>query len=90
VACRRVLAYRPGAPPFTDQADAAASPAPTIDALVQLEALGVELRSDGRSVWLAGDDWRRVPPDLMATIRQRGHLLARMIGDNTRPDGRDR
>jgi uncharacterized protein (DUF3820 family) len=51
--------------------------------VAELHALGVELASDGKTVWLRGDDWRKVPPDL---IRQQGHLLATMIGDNRGAD----
>jgi hypothetical protein len=44
----------------------------------------VELASDGRKVWFQGDDHRRVPSDLQATVRQCSHQLATMLGSNWR------
>jgi hypothetical protein len=71
---------------------AAASQTPILDALVRLEEVGVELVSDGRQVRYAGEGWRvmRDHPDLDAVVRQCGHQLARMLGDNRgRQDERD-
>jgi hypothetical protein len=81
--CRRPADYPPCVPPYSTQADANVSPTAALDALTALQELGVELRSDGRGVWVAGEDWRRVPADLHATIRQQSNLLARMIGNTT-------
>jgi hypothetical protein len=64
------------------EANRNASPTPVITALVELEALGVELVSDGNSVSYVGDGWRKVPRELDAIVRQCSHTLARMIGDN--------
>jgi hypothetical protein len=82
--CGRWLGFLPQVEPHTGQADAAASAAPILDALTRLEALGVELAGDGRAVWFAGDDWRRVPADLQAVVRQCRHTLAGMLGDTRR------
>lgn len=84
--CRRYLEFLPQVEPYLSQADAAASEAPILDALTRLEEAGVDLASDGHAVWLRGDDWRKVEPDVMALVRQQSHLLAGLVGDN-RHDG---
>jgi hypothetical protein len=81
--CGLFLTFPPSIPPFTAQADEAASPAPILDALTKLEAIGVELQSDGKRVFYRPGDWRRVPPDLRAVVRQCGHQMAQMIGNTT-------
>ncbi len=78
--CRRFTDRPPVASPYTNMADATASPTPILDALVQLDDLGAELRSDGRSVLMRDEDYRRVPPDLQAVVRQCNHQLARLLG----------
>jgi hypothetical protein len=83
--CRRAVDRPPVVPPYTDQADALASAAPVLDALIGLDGLDVELCSDGASVWVPPEDWRRVPQDLHSIIRQCRHQLARMIGDTHPP-----
>jgi hypothetical protein len=75
-----VSSLAPLVTPFIEQADAAASTTPVLDALIQLDALGIELQSDGSKAWVAAEDWRRVPAELHSLIRQRSHQLARMIG----------
>jgi uncharacterized protein (DUF3820 family) len=78
--CRRLLTHPPCVPPYTTFADAAASAAPVLDALIRLEALGVELVSDGKTVSFQGEDWRKVPPELRAIVRQCSHQLAGLLG----------
>jgi hypothetical protein len=80
--CRRQLpgGALPLVEPFLGMADATASGTPVLDALTRLEDLGIDLASDGRRVWFADDDYRRVPPDLDALVRQVNHSLARMLG----------
>jgi hypothetical protein len=75
------MGFLPLREPYLSEVDRAATATPVLDALVRLEALGVELESDGRSVRFAGDDWRRVPPDLAAIVRQCSHRLAVLLGD---------
>jgi hypothetical protein len=81
--CHRSCGFLPQVEPYRSEADRAAVPAPILDALTRLEEIGVELQSDGRAGWF-GADWRRVPPDLAATVRQCSHQLARMLGDTRR------
>lgn len=54
-----------------------------LDVLTRLAELGAELHSDGQMVWVKATDWRRVPPDLHALIRQCSHEPARTIGRRT-------
>jgi hypothetical protein len=70
--------------PFVGEADRAARAAPVLDALIALEALDIDLESDGATVWFAGDGWRRVPPDLRAVVQQCSHRLAGLLGDAQR------
>src|SRR5579871_4786201 len=78
--CDLFLCFLPLIQPWIDAANEVASPAPLLDALIRLEGLGIDLQSDGKTVWFFGDDRQRVPPDLHALIRQCSHQLARMIG----------
>ena len=80
--CQRPADYPPCVPPYSTEADANASPAPVLDALIWLERHGVELESDGRTVKVPWRDWRRVPAALHALIRQANHQLARLLGNN--------
>ncbi len=82
--CGTWLGFAPRVAPFTTEADAQASPTALLDALMQLEDLGLELRSDGATVWFAPGDWRRVPPSLYALVRQCNHQLARLLGRRLR------
>jgi hypothetical protein len=81
--CRRLTDHPPCVAPYTTEADRNASGAPVLDALTRLEGLGVELVSDGQRVWVNDKDWRKVPADLHATIRQCSNQLARLIGRST-------
>jgi uncharacterized protein (DUF3820 family) len=78
--CHRFVTFAPLTSPYVEVADAAASTTPILDVLTQLDDLDVELQSDGSRAWVAAEDWRRVPPDLHALVRQCSHQLARMIG----------
>jgi hypothetical protein len=66
--------------PWISCANDNASPAPILDVLTRLEDLGVELQSDGRKVWVGGQDYHKVPEELHVLIRQCSNLLARMLG----------
>jgi hypothetical protein len=66
--------------PFVEEADRNASQTPILDALTKLDALGVDLKSDGKSVWLFPEDEKRVPPHAHSLIRQCSHQLAGMLG----------
>ncbi len=83
--CRRSVDCPPLVPPFTTMADALASPAPILDALTRMDEMGIEVCSDGRSVWLDCENYRKTPPDLQAIIRQCSHQLAGLLGDNRKP-----
>jgi hypothetical protein len=88
--CRRCgshLTFPPCREPFTTQADRNASPAPILDALTRLGGLGVELLSNGRSVYYKPGDWQKVPDDLCTIVRQASHELAKMMGDTRRAGG---
>jgi hypothetical protein len=84
VGCGGYLAFLPCRPPYTDEADAAASPAAILDVLTRAEGLGVEVLSDGASAWLRPG----APPELQATLRECSHRVGRMMGDTTRKGGR--
>ena len=81
--CGRFLAWLPILEPWITSANRNASPTPILDVLTRLDDLDAELRSDGRTVWVKARDWRRVPPDLHALIRQCSHRLARLMGRRT-------
>jgi hypothetical protein len=78
--CRQAMGHLPMREPYIGMADANASPAPVLDALVGAEAAGVEIRSDGRTAWLS--DYRKAPPGVRNALRQAKHTLAGMIGDD--------
>jgi hypothetical protein len=79
--CRRMVDHPPIVEPYVSMADRNASPAPVFDALIQLDALGVELGNDGKRVWIPAEQDKRVPPVLRAIIRQCAHQLATMLAD---------
>jgi hypothetical protein len=78
--CRQAMGHLPLREPYTSMADANASPAPVLDALVGAEAAGVEICSDGRTAWLS--DYQKAPPAVRDAVRQAKHTLAGMIGDD--------
>ena len=78
--CGTWLGSAPQTPEAVAEADARASKTDILDALTRLDDLGIEVCSDGRSVWAAGDGWRRMPPDLADVLRQCNHRLARLLG----------
>jgi hypothetical protein len=82
--CRRLVDHPPCVEPYVSMADATASPTAMLDALTRLDDLGVELHRDGRGAWIGGDDYRKVPPDLRALVKQCSNELAKMLSDNTR------
>ncbi len=82
--CGRWLTWLPQAPLWTQQADRNASPTALLDVLTRLEDLGIDLQSDGRTVWVPWPDVQRIPLDLRAVIRQCSHQLARLLGQTPR------
>jgi hypothetical protein len=80
--CHKFLTFAPLIPPYTTEADHYASRTPVLDALTKLETLGIEVVSDGKRAWVAWPACKRVPNDLLATLRQCSHQLAKMLGDN--------
>ena len=72
----------PSRPPYSTLADIAASASPMLDVLLACEAAGVELASDGKKAWLAGDGWKKLPPEVKTKLRECSHQLAGMIGNN--------
>jgi hypothetical protein len=80
--CKASLGTAPSVEPYTTLADQAASETPTLDALTLAEEEGVKIVSDGASAWC--EPWGRASERLRQLVRERGNLLARMIGDTTR------
>jgi hypothetical protein len=78
--CHGFITFAPLVSPFVEEADQKASQTPILDVLTRLDALGAELQSDGQSVWLDAAGEGRVPPALLALIRQCSHELAGMLG----------
>jgi hypothetical protein len=78
--CGRWVDTPPCVPPYSTEADAGASAAPVLDALVKLDELGVELCSDGKTAWVADGDFDRVPPGVRHVIKQCRHRLGTMLG----------
>ena len=81
--CRRYRGWLPMRETFIRLADQNVSETPILDVLTWLDDIGAELRSDGKTVWVRPEHWRRVPPDLHALIRQCSHRLARLMGRRT-------
>src|SRR5206468_3705505 len=80
--CGTWLGFAPRVPPFTDLADAAASPTPLLDALLLADSEGIQLVSDRRSVRV--EPWHKASDRLKDLIRQRQHLLAQLLGNTRR------
>jgi hypothetical protein len=81
VRCRQSLGIMPKVEPYVSQADANASPAPVLDALLGAEAAGAEIISNGKTAWVS--DYRKAPPEVRNAVRQCKAQLGRMIGNNT-------
>jgi hypothetical protein len=82
--CGAFITFAPQVEPYVGEADRAGSHNDLLDVLTRLDELGIELHSDGRRVHFAGDDARRVPPDLMALVRSCSHRLGRLMGNTGR------
>jgi hypothetical protein len=80
--CGRKLGIAPRLSPYTDRADANASPTCTLDALLLAAEEGVTLISDGRAVTFGPGDWTQASPRLKQLVRERQSLLASLLGDN--------
>jgi hypothetical protein len=80
-ACGKFLCWAPQTPEHVQLADANATPAPILDALIEAERLGRTLHSDGQECQLEND--RRASPALRAALRQCNHGLAAMLGKRT-------
>jgi hypothetical protein len=77
--CNGFISFMPVCEPFISEANASASPAAVLDALLLAEQEGVELASDGKTVWIRGDR-RRASQRLQDAVRQNAHLLAGLLG----------
>jgi hypothetical protein len=79
--CGRFLTFAPQVEPFVTFADRAASDTPVLDVLVLCDELGVELHSDGRTVYIpTHEERRRAPRRLRELVRQCSHTLAGLLG----------
>jgi hypothetical protein len=78
--CGRFLTFLPEVPEYVRQADAGGRPTDLMDLLLDLDELGVEPRSDGRSVYFSAEDERKLPPEVRDLARQCSHRLARLLG----------
>jgi hypothetical protein len=76
--CGRSLGFAPRVKPYTDYADASASPTALLDAVQLAEEEGVRLVSDGRRVRV--EPWHEASARLKALVLQQQHLLARLLG----------
>jgi hypothetical protein len=77
--CGRDLGFAPHVEPYVGMADANECETPILDVLIQAEAAGVELESDGRAVRI-GDGWRNATPELKEKLGQVRHQLAKHMG----------
>jgi hypothetical protein len=82
--CGAYLCFLPLVEPWVSLANNAVNPTAALDVLIALGDLGIDLRSDGKTVWLAGEDRKRVPENLHVLIRQCCHQLVVMLGNNWR------
>jgi hypothetical protein len=83
--CGQSLGFAPCVSPYTDEADRRVSTTPILDVLVEAEAQGVQLQSDGRAVDFASTaDWFRATPWLRQQLPAVRHQLARLIGKRGR------
>jgi hypothetical protein len=78
--CGEDLGFAPHRPEFVARADAAASPTPVLDVLIEAEDRGVELSSDGAAVRVAAGR-RNVTPELRRRLGECRHQLGRLLGD---------
>jgi hypothetical protein len=78
--CSTFLGFPPSRPPFSDLADLGTSKTAALDALLWLEGLGIEPRSDGVVVEFSWEEYLRMPPELRRLVRQCRFTLGRMIG----------
>jgi hypothetical protein len=78
--CSTFLGFPPSRPPFSDLADLGTSKTAALDALLWLEGLGIEPRSDGVVVEFGWEEYLRMPPALRRLVRQCRFTLGRMIG----------
>jgi hypothetical protein len=79
-ACGRFLTFPPSRPPYSAEADAAASETAVLDVLTQAEAAGARLCSDGATCWVHSEDSGLAPAELLGRIRQCAHRLAGLMG----------
>jgi hypothetical protein len=78
--CDRRLGFAPQEPPYTNMADAAASPTAVLDVLTRCEELRIGLRSDGKVADFATrEDYLRAEPDLRNLVAQCRADLGRML-----------
>jgi hypothetical protein len=80
--CGTWLGFAPQREPYIGLANAAACPTVTIDALALAEDEDVELMSDGSTVWC--EPHGKASERLRQMVRERGRLLASLLGDTTK------
>jgi hypothetical protein len=80
--CGKPLGFAPHVEPYLTLAERSADPTALLDLLVECEALGVRLVSDGKAVRVAGG-WDRLTVPLRQKLAQCRHGLAKLIGDET-------
>jgi hypothetical protein len=78
--CGQVLGFAPQVEPFLSLAERSADPTALLDVLLECEALGVKLVSDGKAVRVTGGRDRLTVP-LRQKLAQCRHGLAKLIGD---------
>lgn len=78
--CGNWCGHAPRVEPFITLANAAASPTPTLDAVLLAEEEGCELVSDGAGVRI--EPWGRASERLKDLVRERQHLLASLLGSH--------
>lgn len=78
--CGRSGGFAPTREPFISKANEAAVPTAALDVLIEAEALGITLRSDGKGVDVGGDGWKHASPAFTRKLEQCRHQLARLLG----------
>lgn len=82
--CKASLGFAPQVEPYIAEADSRVKGTELLDVLIEAEALGIRIESDGLSCWVASEDWKRVPAELLTELltamRLHKRTLASLIG----------
>jgi hypothetical protein len=79
--CGKRLGFAPQVPPYTELADAAATPTAVLDVLTQCDALDIALKSDGQAAdFVTREDYLRAGPALRDKVAQCRATLGRLLG----------